>query len=153
MTNRLGLWLTEMLALLLSSCYSGPTPERLATERAWWQAVKTTTADGTIDEAEAPLLAQLLADWDVLLTKDEGGTGAKDPKAMLTELLRVYGVATVQVILGPELMARAPTVFKLLDANQNGILEEQEIMGLDPADPVTAVVVVQTIYQLMHKPK
>ena len=67
----------------------------------------------------------------------------------IADLLRVYGVAAVQVIVGPELQARAPEMFRLLDVNSNGVLEEAELLSMDPASPVTAIVVVTTLQKLL----
>ena len=154
-TYRIGHLLAAMLSLLLCACQTaGPSAEDVAADRARWRAVLTETADGVIDEQEAPLNAQLLADWDAKLTADEKAAGdVNSPKKTWETMLRVYGVAAVQVVLGPKLLEKAPQVYKLLDKNQDGVLDEQELLGLDPTDNATAIVVVQALYDLIkHKP-
>lgn len=136
------------ILILLASCALKPDPLDVASDRDRWGAIRAVTADGTIDSSERELLDQLLSDWDATLRIKEAAAGPKD---VLADMLRVYGVATVQVIIGPELQARAPEVFRLIDVNNNGVLEEAELLTLDPASPVTAVVVVTTLQKLLRR--
>lgn len=140
------------LLLTLTSCASGPDPADVAADRARWTAVRDLTADGQVDAQEAPLLGQLLVVWDQKLAADEAAAGRpRDARTVLLDLLRVYGVAAVQVFLGPELQQRAPEAFRLLDRNSDGVLSEAELLAVDPTDPVFAVVVVTTLHRLLTR--
>ena len=137
-----------ILCVLFASCVAKPNPLDVAADRDRWAAIRAVTADGTIDSNERELLDELLTSWDATLRVKEAGNGPKD---VLSDMLRVYGVAVVQVIVGPELQARAPEMFRLIDVNSNGILEESELLSMDPASPVTALVVVTTLQKLLRK--
>lgn len=150
--NRLIPFLCALVALVLfcGGCSTAPRPADVAADRSRWAAVRDLAADGKIDPVELQLLGTLLVAWDEKLTADEAAAGHKrTPQEMLAELLRVYGAAAVQVWLAPELQARAPEAFRLVDKNGNGVLEESELVGLDPADPVFAVVLVTTAQHLL----
>lgn len=136
---------------MLLSCTTGPDPADVAADRDRWRAVRDVTADGRIGEDEAPLLTGLLVVWDEKLTADETAAGRHDPKAVLVDLLRVYGVAAVQVFLAPELKARAPDLFALVDVDKDGALSEAELLAIDPRSPVFAIVVASTVTQLLKK--
>ena len=136
-----------MLALL-TACMAKPNPVDVAADRDRWVAVRATTADGVIDATEKQLLDELLATWDATLRVKEAAAGPKD---VLADMLRIYGVAAVQVLVGPELLERAPELFRLVDANSNGILEESELLSMDPASQVTAVVVITSLQKLLKR--
>ncbi len=122
----------------------------MAADRDRWTAVRDATADGKIDQQEAPLLADLLIAWDTKLTADERAAGSpRDARAILADMLRAYGAAAVTVFLAPELQARAPDMFRLVDTNQNGQLEPDELTSIDPASPVFAMVVTTTLRGLL----
>jgi hypothetical protein len=178
--QRIAAALAALLVLLLCGCQTGPSAADVAADRARWTAVRdrdvssqarlehvrAAVADDTITpqerqlledafrtwDQEAPLYAMFLLVWDDKLTADEKAANApRDAKTVLLDLLRVYGVATVQLVIGPELQAKAPAVFKLLDRDSNSVLDESELMAIDPADPVFAVVVIDTLRQLLQR--
>lgn len=135
---------------LLTSCCNGPPAADVAADRARWTAVRDTTADGAVDEREGPLLAELLIAWDAKLAADEVAAGQpRDARTIVAELLRVYGVAAVQVLVGPDLQARAPELFRLVDRDGDGVLSEAELLAIDPASPVFALVVTTTVHRLL----
>lgn len=137
-------------ASLLTSCCSGPAPADVAADRARWTAVRDTTADGAVDAREGPLLAELLVAWDAKLAANEAAAGQpRDARTVVAELLRVYGLAAVQVLVGPDLQARAPELFRLVDKDADGILSEAELLSIDPASPVFALVVTTTVHRLL----
>lgn len=149
-TRRWPLLLLLLACCALVSCASAPPAEDVVADRARWAAVRDLSADGQIDAVELQLLGTLLVAWDEKLTADEAAAGHKrTPQEMLGELLRVYGAAAVQAWLAPELQARAPEAFRLVDRNGNGVLEEQEMLAIDPTDPVFAVVLVTTAQHLL----
>lgn len=74
----------------------------------------------------------------------------RDPRGVLLELLRVYGVAAVQVALAPELEERAPELFRLVDKNGDRVLDESELLSIDPTSPVFALVVASTVHRLIE---
>lgn len=137
--------------LAFASCTT-ISPEDVKADRARWTAVRDTTADGKVDEQEAPLLGQLLVAWDAKITADEASAGKpRDAGVIFAEVLRVYGAASVQAFLGPELLRSAPEVFRLIDRNGDRILSEQELTSLDLRDPVVAMVVVTTARALLTR--
>jgi hypothetical protein len=146
----------KLLALLLLAflpcCISGPNAADVAADRARWTAVRDVTADGKVDDTELATFGNMMSTWNDKLTADEQAIGkAKTPGDMLTELLRVYGTATVQVVIAPILQQKSPAVFRLIDKNGDGVLSAEEILALDPKDPVTAVVVIQTLQELLTR--
>lgn len=178
--DRIGAALAALLTLLLAACQSGPSPADVAADRARWTAIRdksvadqarlehirTAVADGVLTEQEqvlvadalrtydleAPVFAMFLLVWDSKLQADEAAAKVpQDPKGVLLELIRVYGFATVQVVLAPVLQEKAPAVFRLLDKNGNGVLEEPELAAIDPTDPVFAFVVITTVRELLQR--
>ncbi len=145
------LFLLLLACSLLLSCAAGPSAADVAADRDRWRAARDVTADGKVDEQEAPLWSELLVAWDAKLTADEHAAGAqRDARTVLAEILRVYGAAAVTVFLAPELQARAPEMFRLVDRNGSGMLEETELLTLDPASPVFAMVVATTAQALLR---
>lgn len=143
---------TTILSLLfLAACATGPDPLDVQADRDRWTAVRDTTADGAVTPNEAPLLAELLVAWDQKLTADEvAAKRARDPKAVMADLLRVYGTAALTVF-GADLAVRAPEAFRLADANSDGMLSVEELTTLDPANPVVALAVTQTVVAMLRK--
>lgn len=142
------LFVFALLALLLASCASGPSVADVAADRARWRATHDVTADGVVDPQEAPLLAQLLAEWDAKLGVDERRIADQDTQWQ--DLLRVYGVAMLQVF-GGDLEARAPELFRFVDRNSNHALDLEELQALNVQtlqNPVFAAAVVSTAVQL-----
>lgn len=140
-----------ILLLILCSCTT-VDPLDVQADRDRWTAVRDVTADGQVDEMEAPLLAQLLVAWDDKLTRDEAAAGQRrDARSILADLIRVYGAATVQVFAGPELQARAPELFRFVDVDSDGVLSEQELLAIDPLNPVFALVVASTAKRLLER--
>lgn len=145
-------WFPLVVAILalLHGCTGGPDPADIAADRDRWDAVRLVSVDGSIDAQEAPLLAELLVRWDDKLTAAERAAGrARDPAQQLRDLLRVYGLAAVQLFVAPELQARAPESFRLFDRNGDGMLDEAELLAIDPRDPVFAMVVASTVHGLI----
>ncbi len=149
MTRRRWAALAALAFLLLCSCATGPTAADVAADRDRWRAVRDTTADRTVDALEAPLLGELLAAWDAKLTADEAAVVSRD--TTVEDLLRVYGAAAVQLWLVPEFQRRAPEMFRLVDRNGDGVLDETELRAIDPKSPVFATVVLMTAAQLLAK--
>lgn len=148
MKTRLMLW----LMLFCCSCAVRPDPRDVQADRARWTAVRDATADGSIDEQEGPLVAELLVAWDAKLSADEAAAGAqRDARAILEDLLRAYGVAAVQLWLVPEMQQRAPEMLRLIDRDGDGTLTAAELLAIDPADPVFALVVATTAQQLLRR--
>jgi len=139
-----------LVGVLLAGCQVGPSPQDVAAERARWRGFQAALADDQVSPEESRYLHQLLDQWDLQLIVDENDVAPKDAKAKMEEILRVYGVAAVQVIFGPELQKRAPEAFRLVDANGDGLLSEKEILAVDFADEVVAVVVVTTVVRLVR---
>lgn len=141
---------TALAVCLAAACATGPAPLDVEADRARWTAVRAVVADGTLDAAENTALAGLLAAWDAKLAVDEAAA-EQDRRGQLEELVRVYGAAVVSVTLGPELQRRAPDLFRLVDKNTDGQLAIDEILSIDPASPVFAVVVATTVAQLVRR--
>lgn len=147
-------WFPLVVAILalLHGCSSGPHPEDVAADRDRWDAVRAVAADGAIDAQEAPLLATLLVEWDQKLTADEDAAGrARDPQQQLRDLLRVYGLAAVQLFVAPMLQAQAPDVFRLVDRNGDGMLDQAELLAIDPRDQVAAMVIASAVHGLIKR--
>lgn len=142
--------LLVLLPLFASCASAGPSPADVEADRARWTAVRAVVADGQIDAAEATSLVGLLAAWDAKIAVGEAGS-KQDRRGQLEELVRVYGAAVVSVTLGPELQRRAPDLFRLVDRNTDGQLAIDEILSIDPASPVFAVVVATTVAQLVRR--
>lgn len=147
--NTIRKWASALFLLAAACMTQAPDPRDIVADRARWDAVQRTTADGVLTQEEHDLLVVLIGEWDVALRVKEAA--AAQSGNVLADMLRIYGVAAVQVILGPELQQRAPEVFRLVDKNSNGVLEEAELLGLDPASPVTAVVVITTLQKLLKR--
>lgn len=140
-----------LLLILLPGCMGGPSPADVEADRARWTAVRDVTADGVVDEGERPALAAFLIAWDDKITADEKAAGAqRDPQQILAGLLRAYGVAAVQVFLGPELQRRAPALFAAVDGDGDGLLSEAELLSIRPDDPAFAAVVIVTVHALLR---
>lgn len=147
-----------LLFLFFAACAAGPNPADVMADRARWTAVRDTTADGTVDANEAPLLAELLTVWDSKLTADEAAAGrSRDPKQIAADLLRVYGAAVITAVLGeltPEfakIEAQFPEAFRLVDKNSDHLISLDELTTVDPTNPVFAAVVAQTAVQLIRR--
>lgn len=140
------------LVALLASCVARPDPADVAAERDRWTFLRDLTIDGQVDPQEAPVLAAVLVQWDAQLQADEEAAGApRDARTILVDLVRAYGLAAVQLFLVPELQAKAPELFRLLDKDTDGILSEAELLAVDPTDPVFAVVLITTVHRLLTK--
>ncbi len=74
-----------------------------------------------------------------------------DPEALLAEIVRVYGAATVQLYLVPAMQEKAPELFRLLDTDGDQILSEQEMLAFNPLSPIGALVVVTTVQRLLER--
>lgn len=142
--------LLSVLAFLASCMSAGPKPADVEADRARWTAIRAVVADGLLDDPEMAALLGLLAAWDAKLAIDEVAA-EQDRRGQIEELVRVYGAAVVSVTLGPELQRRAPDLFRLVDKNQDGQLAIDEILAIDPASPVFAVVVATTVAQLVRR--
>lgn len=144
---------TLPLFLFLAACVSpGPSAADVQADRDRWTAVRDVTADAQVDTQEAPLISQLLVAWDHKLTADEAAAGkARTTQTILADILRVYGGASVQMFLVPQLQARAPLLFKYADTDSNGSLSPDELLRIDPTDPVFALVVLDTARQLLER--
>lgn len=144
-------WAGLVLAVLFCcSCAAGrPSTADVAADRSRWSAVRAVTADNAVDATERPVLDELLVAWDQKLSADEAASVAAD--AEMAKLIRVYGLAAVQEFFMPELQARAPELFRLLDQNGDSVLDEQELLGIDPASPVFAAVVMSTARRLLER--
>ncbi len=141
-----------LIILGLCSCMGTMSKVEVEADRARWTTVRDVTADNAVDEQERQKLALALLAWDKKLALAEEEIGkARDPNAIFVDLLRVYGAAVVQAYLGPELLARAPEMFRLIDRNSDGVLSEGELASLDPRDPVVALVVVHTLHALLTR--
>lgn len=136
--------------MLLAGACMGPDPARVAAERDRWTAVHDVAADGAIDDQEAPLLAQLLVEWDTAIGVDEEAAGRpRDWQGVLIDLVRIYG----SVLVLPEIERNQPELARFLDANGDHVLDAAEIRRIDPRDPVFATVVATTLVELIRKPK
>jgi hypothetical protein len=145
-------WASLALLSLLTACATGPSKADVEADRARWTAMRDVTADSTIDASESPLVDELLVEWDNKLAADEKAAGAeRDGRTIAADLLRAYGLAAVQVFLEPELKARAPELYRLIDKDSSGWLSAEEIMSVDPTSPVFAVVVTTTAMHLLRK--
>lgn len=145
-------YVTMLILLVLSACWSGPSVEDVEADRARWTAVRDATADGVIEPAEKAAWAQFMLDWDDKLAADEKAAGQKrDPNQILVGLVRAYGVAAVQVFLGPELQRKAPAVFAMIDQDHDGLLTEAELLSVRPDDPAFAAVVLLTVQALIRR--
>jgi len=145
-TNRL---IPILLIALLHGCASGPTAADVAADRDRWTAVRDVARDNLVDAIERPLLDELLRVWDQKLMADEAALVSTD--TTVRDLIRVYGIAAVQVFLAPEIQARAPELFRLIDRNMDGTLDEAELLAVDPKSPVFAVVVLSTAARLLAR--
>ena len=141
--------LSASLLLLIGACATGPTAADVAADRDRWRAMSDTTADKQVDAVEAPLLTELLIEWDAKLTADEKRIASAD--TTWQDLARVYGEAVVTVLLADEIKARAPELFRLVDRNSDGTLSIDEVAQIDPTSPVFAAVVVSTAVRLLAK--
>lgn len=141
--------LSAALLLIIGACATGPTAADVAADRDRWRAVSDTTADKQVDAVEAPLLTELLIEWDAKLTADEKRIASAD--TTWQDLARVYGEAVVTVLLADEIKARAPELFRLVDRNSDGTLSIDEVAQIDPTSPVFAAVVVSTAVRLLAK--
>lgn len=140
-----------LMAALSAGCAAGPTAADVAADRDRWRAVRDTVLDGKVDATEAPLLNELLTEWDVKLEADEATVASRD--TTVEDLLRVYGETAVQLWLVPEFQKRAPAMFALVDRNRDGQLDANELRSIDPKSPVFAAVVLTTAAQLVAKHK
>jgi len=141
-------------SLLLSCVSPGPSAADIAADRDRWRAVRDTAADGAIDAQESPLLAELLVVWNQKLLHDEASIGKKaDGRAIVADLLRVYGLPAVQLFLVPEMQSLAPELLRLVDIDSNGHLSEAEILAIDPRDPLFVAVAMQTAVRLLKHRK
>jgi len=147
--NRLRLYAILLLFAVLHGCASGPTPADVAADRDRWTAVRDVARDNLVDAIERPALDELLRVWDQKLMTDEAALVSTD--TTVRDLIRVYGVAAVQVFLAPEIQARAPELFRLIDRNLDGSLDEAELLAVDPKSPVFAVVVLSTAARLLAR--
>jgi len=138
-----------LLVAVLHGCASGPTPADVAADRDRWTAVRDVARDNLVDGIERPALDELLRVWDQKLMADEAALVSTD--TTVRDLIRVYGVAAVQVFLAPEIQARAPELFRLIDRNLDGTLDEAELLAVDPKSPVFAVVVLSTAARLLAR--
>jgi len=145
-TNRL---IPILLIALLHGCASGPTAADVAADRDRWTAVRDVARDNLVDAIERPLLDELLRVWDQKLMADEAALVSTD--TTVRDLIRVYGIAAVQVFLAPEIQARAPELFRLIDRNMDGTLDEAELLAVDPKSPVFAAVVLSTAARLLAR--
>lgn len=146
--GRPGYRLAALFMLCLCCCVGGPPPaSEVAAERAAWSQVRDITADDAVTEQEKPPLAEAMAAWDAKIATDEAAVARGD--TTVQDLIRVYGLATVQVFVGPELQKRAPELFRFIDGNSNGVLEEHELLAVDPRSPVFALVVASTAARLI----
>jgi len=146
-----------LFSLLLVACQAGRSTADVQADRARWTTVRDVTVDGIINApTEATMLADMLLAWDAKITAEEAAAGKpRDWHAYAAELARVYGTAAVQVALaeiGPKIKAQAPPeLFRLVDKNSDGALSVDELLGVDPASPVFALVVATTAAQLLTK--
>ncbi|MFY9341476.1 MAG: EF-hand domain-containing protein [Planctomycetota bacterium] len=140
----------------LAACATGPDPLDVQADRDRWTAFRDATADGRIDEREAPLVAELFVVWDQKLTAAEAAANrARAPRDVWAEVLRVYGEAAVQVALmevgWPAIAAQHPDAFRLVDRDGDGRLTVSELQAVDPLSPVFAMVVTQTAVQMLRR--
>jgi len=147
--NRLCLYAVLLLIAVLHACAGGPTPADVAADRDRWTAVRDVARDNLVDGIERPALDELLRVWDQKLMADEAAIVSTD--TTVRDLIRVYGIAAVQVFLAPEIQARAPELFRLIDRNMDGTLDEAELLAVDPKSPVFAVVVLSTAARLLAR--
>lgn len=141
---------TPTLALLfLAGCQVAPSAADVAADRDRWAAVTAVTADRAVDDAEAPLLSELLAAWDASIQAAEARVAAAG--TTWQDLVRVYGSATVNVLLAQEIATKAPELFRFVDRNEDGELSPEELMAVDPANPVFAAAVVSTAVRLLAR--
>lgn len=137
--------------LLLCGCHT-IDPADVEADRARWTALRDITADGVLSPLELAAVGDWLIAWDTRLLADEAAAKRpRDARAIVQDLVRVYGFATVQVFVVPELQARAPELFRLADLNSNGTLEADELLAIDPTSPVFALVVASTVQRLLAK--
>lgn len=137
----------KTLSLFLSACAAAPTAADVVADRARWIAVRDVTADGKVDAVEESAWTELLLTWDHKLSADEQNVAEAD--TTVADLIRVYGIAAVQIWFAPELQKRSPELFRLVDRNSDGILGESELLAVDPKSPVFAVVVLSTAARLL----
>lgn len=135
--------------MIVAACATGPSAADVAADRARWAAMRDVTADQAVDAAEAPHLAALFMAWDEKLTADEKRVASA--ATTWQDLARVYGAAIAQELLGAELAARAPDLFRFVDRNSDGVLSVDEIASIDPKNPVFAAVIVSTAVQLIAR--
>lgn len=157
-TKRRGRLMPLFLFGALAACQvHGPDPIAVEADRARWQAVRAVTADASIDAQEAAALAELLTAWDAKLIADEAAIAKPQARRdQLTDLIRVYGNAAVTVALGEggiqaRAKAEAPELFALADRDGSGTLSLEEVLSLDPASPVFAIVVAHTVARLVRR--
>ncbi len=169
------------LLSVLTACATGPDPADVAAERARWTAVRDHSAgdanraiaveavaqgDKELDEVEKEEMRQLVKEWredinvqgDLILAWDaklkadeEAAKTPRDTRTVFLDLLRAYGMATVQLFLEPELKAKAPELYRLVDRDSSGSLSEEEILAIDPTSPAFAVVVTATVVRLVKR--
>lgn len=141
--------LVALFLFALTACQVGPSAADIAADRDRFTALSAVTADNTVTPAERPELDDLLHAWDAKLTADEAAVAKAD--TTVQDLLRAYGLASVQIFLVPELKARAPELFALVDRNSDGMLDEAELLAVDPKSPVFAAVVITTAARLIAR--
>src|SRR5262245_57670913 len=102
-----------LLCLLFAACVSsGPTVADVQADRTNWNTARNYQALAAPTQQERDAAALWLQAWDERLKADEAAAGkAQDPKAQWAEVLRVYGMALVQVELVPVLQQKAPELF------------------------------------------
>lgn len=141
-----------LLALLLSACMAGPNAADVEADRARWVAVHEVTGDGVLDDLERARLHGVLDAWNEKLIEDETAVG-RAPQLVPT-LLRVYGAAALTVF-SPELQAKHPDLFAVLDANADGLLTTAEVMAFVPRGPADqerlAMIAVFTLRALLKR--
>lgn len=147
MTN-LTKWASLLLAFLLCAC-NALNPADVAADRDRWAAVTAVTADGTIDASEKPVFDAAMAGWDQKLIAAEAAVAQGNATAQ--DLIRAYGLAAVQLWLVPEMQKTAPELFRLADRNGDNMLDEAEILSIDPKSPAFAAVVLTTAARLIAR--
>ena len=144
---KLGATIGLFCLLFCCCCASVRDPGDVAADRGRWMATRDVTADNAVTAQERTALDSLLEKWDRDLTDDEATIARGEDTVQ--DLIRVYGLAAVQLWVTPELQKRAPELFRLVDRTGNGALEEAELLAVDPRSTVFAAVVVSTAARLI----